>query len=183
MNRLCIAVALLLLFGMLFADSPAFAQGGSTPDAAPLVDAPEQPPAQGASRSFFQILFSGGPLGVAIMLVLIGLSLTAVYLAFDNLLVVRKREIIPDGLSDDVRRLLSEGQIADAATQCRDRPSFLSTVILHGLAELDGGWSEIEKAMEDSTAEQAARLFRELAEDYPHLPAGEQAARRLAAAP
>ncbi len=32
-------------------------------------------------------------------------------------------------------------------------------------------------------AKEASRLFRELAEDYPHLPAGEQAARRLAAAP
>ncbi len=162
LNRSCIAAALILLGGMLLIDAPTLAQPGPAPDEAPLVDAPEQSAAQGASRSFFQILFSGGPLGVAIMLVLIGLSLTAVYLAFDNLLVVRKGEIIPDGLSDDVRRLLAEGQVADAATQCRDRPSFLSTVILHGLAELDGGWSEIEKAMEDSTAEQAARLFRRI---------------------
>jgi biopolymer transport protein ExbB len=160
LNRLCIAA--LLVAGSLLACAQTLAQPPAAPEPAPLVDAPEQPAAQGASRSFFQILFSGGPLGVAIMLVLIGLSLTAVYLAFDNLLVVRKGEIIPDGLSDDVRRLLAEGKVADAATQCRDRPSFLSTVILHGLAELDSGWSEIEKAMEDSTAEQAARLFRRI---------------------
>lgn len=162
MNRSYFAVAVLLLCGVLLADSPAPAQTAPAPEAASLVDAPERPASQATHRTFFQILFSGGPLGVAIMLVLIGLSLTAVYLAFDNFLLVRKREIIPAGLSDDVRRLLSEGKVADAATQCRDRPSFLATVILHGLAELDSGWTEIEKGMEDATAEQAARLFRRI---------------------
>ena len=38
----------------------------------------------------------------------------------------------------------------------------MAAVILHGLSEADGGWTEIEKAMEDATAEQAARLFRRI---------------------
>jgi biopolymer transport protein ExbB len=113
-------------------------------------------------NEFFTIVFSGGPLGIAIMLVLIGLSLTAAALAFDNVLIVRRGQIIPPGLSDDVRRLVSEGQIPQASAACRQQPSFLASVILHGLAETGGGWAEIEKAMEDATAEQAARLFRRI---------------------
>ena len=31
-----------------------------------------------------------------------------------------------------------------------------------GLAEVDGGWPAVEKAMEDATAEQSARLFRKI---------------------
>jgi biopolymer transport protein ExbB len=34
--------------------------------------------------------------------------------------------------------------------------------LLNGLAELDGGWSAVEKALEDATAEQSARLFRKI---------------------
>ena len=122
----------------------------------------QAPETQKSPESFFEILFSGGPLGIANMLVLIGLSLTAAYLVFDNLLLIRKREIIPEGLSEQVKNLLSAGDAPAAAAACRDKPGFLSFVLLHGMAEAEGGWSEVEKAMEDATAEQAARLFRRI---------------------
>jgi biopolymer transport protein ExbB len=114
------------------------------------------------SLTFFQIVFSGGPLGIANMVVLIGLSLTALALAADNLLLIRRGQIIPSGLSDDVRRLVSEGQIAAAQGECKSQPSLLAFVIARGLSELDGGWAEIEKGTEDALAEQAAKLFRRI---------------------
>jgi biopolymer transport protein ExbB len=120
----------------------------------------DEPQAAPSPQSLVQILFSGGRLGTAIMLVLIGLSLTAAYLVFDNLMLVRRTQLLPEGLSDDVRGLVQEGDLRRAATACNDRPSFLAFVLLRGLSEVEGGWVEVEKAMEDATAEQAARLFR-----------------------
>ena len=38
----------------------------------------------------------------------------------------------------------------------------LSAVIARGLSEAGGGWPEIEKSMEESLAEQAAKLFRRI---------------------
>ena len=35
-------------------------------------------------------------------------------------------------------------------------------MLIQGLAEVEGGWSAVEKALEDATAEQSARLFRKL---------------------
>ena len=119
-------------------------------------------PAQRAPQGFFQILFSGGPIGVAIMLVLIGLSLTAAYLVFENLMSIRRREIAPDGLSDEVRGLVAGGRIDQAIERCRSSNSYLAWVMQYGLLEAEGGWSEVEKAMEDASAEQAARLFRKI---------------------
>jgi biopolymer transport protein ExbB len=164
LNRL---LYLLFVLGILWTVRPLAAQQPpgpadfAQPAAAPVGVAPEQP-AKKSPLTFFQIVFSGGPLGIANMVVLIGLSLTAAFLVFDNLLVIRKRELIPDGLSDEVRRLLAENQQAAAVAACKEKPCFLSFVLLHGLSEADGGWSEIEKAMEDATAEQAARLFRRI---------------------
>jgi biopolymer transport protein ExbB len=112
--------------------------------------------------TIFQIIFSGGPLGIANMVVLIGLSITALALAADNLRIVRKSRLIPDELSEEVRDLVVAGEVARAAAACHQQPSFLAAVIQHGLAESAGGWSEIEKAMEDATAEQSARLFRRI---------------------
>ncbi|MEX2173250.1 MAG: MotA/TolQ/ExbB proton channel family protein [Pirellulaceae bacterium] len=145
--------------------APAWAQTSPTPSdvASPSAGAPEETAAASAERApltFFQIVFSGGPLGIANMVVLIGLSLTAAALVFDNLLLIRKRQLIPPDLAGDVRRLVGEGQIPRAVAQCQEQPGLLSFVLERGLSEHDGGWPEIEKAMEDATAEQAARLYR-----------------------
>ncbi len=150
---LVVAMLFVLLAGSLFA------QDAATPSlpAPPTAVAPAKKP-----LTFFQIVFSGGPLGIANMVVLIGLSLTALALAADNLLLIRRDQIIPPGLSDDVRRLVSEGQIVAAQGECKSQPSLLAFIIARGLSELDGGWTEIEKATEDALAEQAAKLFRRI---------------------
>ena len=127
---------------------------------APSVPAPETaaPPPEG----FFDIVFSGGWVGAIIVLLLLALSITAAYLVIEHLLTIRRSEIMPDGLGDEVRKLLSAGRIAEADQACREQPSFLSFVLLNGIAEIEGGWTAVEKAIEDATAEQSARLFRKI---------------------
>ncbi len=131
---------------------------GQTTDAATMPSSPVET----APEGFFDIVFSGGWTGVSIMLLLFALSITAVYLVIDHLLTIRRKEIMPEGLSDQVRQLLSAGQLVEADQACRARPSFLSFVLLNGLSEVEGGWSGVEKALEDATAEQSARLFRKI---------------------
>ena len=114
------------------------------------------------AKGFFEILFSGGIVGIVIMLALIGLSLTAAYLVFDNILSLRKGDLLPEKLADDVRSLLAAGQPAQAQQACQAQPSVLAFVMNHGLNEVEGGWSDVEKALEESLAEQAARLYRKV---------------------
>jgi biopolymer transport protein ExbB len=113
-------------------------------------------------QGFFEIVFSGGWVGITIMVFLIALSVTAVYLMIDHLLTIRRCDIMPEGLSEQVRELLAAGQLAEADQACRAKPSFLSFVLIQGIAEVEGGWTAVEKALEDATAEQSARLFRKL---------------------
>jgi biopolymer transport protein ExbB len=113
-------------------------------------------------EGFFEILFSGGPVGVAIMLVLIALSLTATYLIFEQLLTLRKRDLLPDELAESLRGLVAAGRLAEADQLCRTQPSLLSFIVMQGLAERTGGWWAVEKSMEEALAEQAARLFRKV---------------------
>ena len=124
----------------------------------PPADAPAGPKAKG----FFEILFSGGVVGIIIMLALIGLSLTAAYLVFDNILSLRKVDLLPEKLAADVRDALARGQLAEAEQACQGQPSLLAFVLNHGLSEAEGGWSETEKALEEALAEQAARLYRKV---------------------
>lgn len=111
---------------------------------------------------FLDIVLSGGIVGLAILLVLFALSVAAAYLVFDQVMTLRRTEILPEGVSDAVRQALLTGRPAEADAVCRRQPSVLSVVLLSGLSELEFGWREVEKAVEDSLAQQAARLMRRI---------------------
>jgi len=137
------------------------AQGpDATTPAEPIPNSPKKAPQ--SPNSLIDIVLSGGIVGGLILLVLLALSMSAAYLVFEHAMTIRKTEIMPVELGDQVRELLLVGKVADAEQVCRERPSFLSFVLLSGIAELEGGWSAVEKALEDATAEQSARLFRKI---------------------
>jgi biopolymer transport protein ExbB len=124
--------------------------------------AQNDPPAAGETAGLFDILLSGGIVGVAILLVLCALSITAAYLVFDQVMTLRRTEVLPEGVSETVRQSLLTSRIAEADASCRRAPSVLSVVLLSGLSEMEFGWHEVEKAVEDSLAQQAARLMRRI---------------------
>lgn len=111
-------------------------------------------------EGLLEILFAGGPLGIAIMLVLMGLSLSAVYLVFEHFLSIRRDELLPEELQNQLAASLHEGRWNEAQSACEQQPGFLAFIISQGLAERDAGWGAVEKALEDALAEQAARLMR-----------------------
>ena len=116
--------------------------------------------AQAASQSLYVLL--GGWIGLLITGLILALSLIAAYLVFEHLLTIRRSTIMPEGLGERVRQLLLRGDVGEADRACRAQPSFLSFVLLRGLSEIGGGWSDLEKAMEDALVEQSARLFRRI---------------------
>ena len=123
---------------------------------------PTESPADESPKGFMQIVFSGGWAGFLIILLLLGLSLTAAYLVFEQLMTLRRSDIIPAGLGERFRELLAAGKVTEAEALCREQPSLLSFVLLNGLSEIEGGWTAVEKALEDATAEQSARLYRKI---------------------
>ncbi|MBA2117982.1 MotA/TolQ/ExbB proton channel family protein [Bremerella alba] len=159
----CLAV---LALGMLGSGSSLFPAAGpksaAAQDTAPIDPPVDQPSAAPEKTGFVDIVLSGGIVGGMILIFLLALSMTAAYLVFEQAMTIRKTEIMPPELGDTVRDHLLAGKVQDAERACRERPSFLSFVLLSGIAELDGGWTAVEKALEDATAEQSARLFRKI---------------------
>jgi len=120
------------------------------------------PSAEDSAAGFWEIVFSGGVTGIAIMVLLLALSLTAAYLVFDQWMALRRNEVLPAGLAEAVRQALLTGRLADADAACRRSPSVLGFVLHNGLTELELGWSHVEKAVEDALAEQSSRLMRRI---------------------
>ncbi len=155
---LVVVLAALALIGL------AHGTWAQAPDASPLTAAASPDPTGAAgqpsdsSGSFWTILKAGGAVGAVIML----LSIAAVALVIEHIMTIREPVLMPPGLGADVRGMLAERRLAPARQRCRSDPSFLAFVLEAGLAEADGGWPAVEKAMEDAAADQSARLFRKI---------------------
>jgi len=112
------------------------------------------------ANGLMDIVFAGGWVGFVIVVVLIALSMTAVFLVIEQIILLRKHHLVPLGLAAQVRELAGQRRIAEAVETCRQQPSLLGDVVLSGLGEADDGWSSVEKAMEDALAERSAGLTR-----------------------
>jgi biopolymer transport protein ExbB len=113
-----------------------------------------------APETFFEIVFSGGPIGITIMVLIILCSVAALALAVEQLVTLRQSVLMPDGLRERIQGQLAAGNLKGAYQACESQPSFLSFIVRTSLSEAESGWSAVEKALEDATAEQTARLMR-----------------------
>lgn len=145
------AWSLLPLAIMTWSAAPTRHAWGQATDASPT-----------APQGLLEIVFSGGLLGAAIIFVLFALSMTSAYLVIEHLLTIRRQDLVPDELQNRLREQLKQGQLGEAMGTCQAEPGFLSFVVAQGLAECEGGWTAVEKALEDALAEQAARLLRKI---------------------
>lgn len=104
------------------------------------------------------LLTAGGTIGFLI----VGLSVAMVALIVEHLLSIRRSALMPPKLAETLHRLISERQYSAAEKQAREQPSYLSDVVSAGLQEVGLGYAAVEKAMEDASQEQAARLYRKI---------------------
>ncbi|MEO1993927.1 MAG: MotA/TolQ/ExbB proton channel family protein [Planctomycetaceae bacterium] len=155
-----IIAALFLTFCLL-----AITSRSATAFADPQQSAVDAPPA-GDSRApsgpreldLREIVRAGGAVGYLI----IALSVAMVALILEHLLSMRRGVLMPMGLAEEVHNMLAESQYPQAVERCRERGGFLGHVLGAGLAEVELGYSAIEKSMEDASTEQSARLFRKI---------------------
>ena len=117
-----IAVGLLTLWFVFFAE-PAFAA-----DSAIFEEGQVNPKA---------LLQAGGVIGY----VIIALSVATVALIMEHLLSIRKGSLMPRPLAEQLHNLIGSAQFQQADQLCRQRPTFLSYVIMSGLQEANFGYN------------------------------------------
>lgn len=105
-----------------------------------------------------QMFKDGGAIGY----VIVALSLVMLALVFEHILTIRRSNLIPRGMAEDIQRLIQAGQFKTAEERCRASSSLLGYFLGAGLSEIELGYVAAEKAMEDAAAEQSARLMRKI---------------------
>ena len=106
--------------------------------------------------TFWSIILAGGVVGWTIIL----LSVAAGALVVEHLLTIRRSTMIPQELADRLFQLVKSGDRARSVELCQANPGFLSNVVLPALMQPWSRWDYVEKAAEDSLADQTGKLYR-----------------------
>ncbi len=109
----------------------------------------------GNSKTLDLILASGW-----IGLILLFCSIVAVSLIIRLCLLLRRSVFTPEALAHDLTEAVAGGSYEKARQTAEADASFLGAVAASGLKEVDRGWNAVEKALEDSVAEESAKLYR-----------------------
>lgn len=168
--RTALLLCCIIAFSTAQAQTPALDLDGLAPPVAPDVQ-PELPQAEtvrvdGESEqsstehelSFWSLLQASGVIGYLIIL----LSLIAVALIIEYFLLIRRQQLMPAGLALGILQLLSQGKLGEAQEKCEDDSSALAQIVQAGMLQYEYGWDAVEKAAEEMTADQAARLYRKV---------------------
>jgi biopolymer transport protein ExbB len=91
-----------------------------------------------------------------------GLSVVAVALMVQSLITIRRVNILPDVLREQIQGMFEGRQYREVIDLTEGEPSFLSHVIHAALAEAAHGYSTMERAMEESAEEHTTKLLRSI---------------------
>jgi len=156
-RRWILLAVLVAVCGFYFADlgpvSRALAQNG---DATEQTDSDD-----GDQRTILDTLIDGGVVALLIGL----LSLAAVGFIVEHFLSIRKSQLMPDYVLDEVEQLIHAGQVDQAIEFCHQpqNRSLATSVMLAGLERFKGaefGFAEYKSAVEEAGEDETGRLYR-----------------------
>ncbi len=122
-------------------------------------DAPEPVPQESTSRLFDQFVVDGG---IITMFVLIPLSIATIALIVEHSFSIRQRTVIPADTLNRLRSDLEAQRFTDVVRHTEQDSSVLSQTIRSGLTASGKGYAAMQRAMNDTIEQAAARMMRKI---------------------
>lgn len=142
-------------------------RGQDAEEVVPVADAAEVPAEAPSSLSaktppetILELIVAGGPMNIAFMIVLGLFSLVAATVALERLVNLRRGRVLPGEFTRGLEELTRRGERRPEEYDqlCQRNPSPAAAILKAGLLRVGRPSTEIEKAMEDAAAREAAAL-------------------------
>jgi biopolymer transport protein ExbB len=101
------------------------------------------------SQSFMDIILSGGPLGILIVLTLVVLSIIAVYIFVERYLTIKKAARIDENFMNNIRANVGSGNIQGAKALCQSTDSPVARMVEKGIQRIGKPLRDIDAAIEN----------------------------------
>lgn len=148
MMRVVLLVVFLALVSLLVFALPVLAQAEPAPDSEP-----------GAEVKYFDFfVVKGGKIAFG----LIALSIVTIALTIEHCLSIRRAAIVPTEAAEHTKALIAEKKYLEAIKFTAEDPSMIGYVLNACLIEAANGYVAMERALEESLEDRAARLFRKI---------------------
>lgn len=146
--------------------------GSATSGSAALgTDATAAPPldlkGDGQQRSMLQMMFTGNPIGVAIVVLILILSVLSCILIVENAISIRRSRLLPPDVMQALESALALRDTRAALMICNDidNHSLATQVVLAGLERFrssEFGFAEYRSAVEEAGEHLTGRLYRKV---------------------
>jgi biopolymer transport protein ExbB len=108
-----------------------------------------------AATSFFE---DAGTIGM----VIIALSVVALTLIIKEVMAVRRDQLAPPELVDEVEALFEAGEYQEAIELCETEPCYFTNIVAAGLPKLNASFEAMEKSLEEMVEEETIKLHARL---------------------
>ncbi len=108
-----------------------------------------------AASSFFE---NAGAIGM----VIIALSIVALTLIIKEIMAVRRDQLAPPELVDEVEALFEAGEYQEAIELCETEPCYFTNIVAAGLPKLNASFDAMEKSLEEMVEEETIKLHARL---------------------
>ena len=132
-----------------------------------VTDAPGDGDAGGQPRSMLQMMFTGNPFGVAIVILILLLSVLSCILIVENAISIRRSRLLPPDVMQALESALALRDTRAALMICNDidNHSLATQVVLAGLERFrssEFGFAEYRSAVEEAGEHLTGRLYRKV---------------------
>jgi biopolymer transport protein ExbB len=108
---------------------------------------------------FEQFVVAGGPI---VWLVLLPMSLVAVYLAVEYSLSIGRERLVPKGVGDEIIEQMQQFGTGQLPAKIAEQDDFVSTAAVRAICKSGGDWFRMRNLFFESLQEQALRLGRRI---------------------
>ncbi len=114
-----------------------------------LVPQPQGQVEEEVKQSILDLIMKGGPLGVAIVGILLVLSVMALYIFIERVMTIRNAGKVDKAFFENVKASVTAGNIDGAIAMCQSNDNPMSRMILKGLMRIGKPLRDINAAIEN----------------------------------
>ncbi len=116
-------------------------------------------PAMGEQTFFEQFVISGGPI---VWFILLPMSLVTVYLAVEHCLTIRCKKLLPDGIGNEIIKIIKTSGAQQLKIKLADRNDFVSVEVTKAVTKGSNDWFKMRNILAESFQDQALELLRKI---------------------
>jgi biopolymer transport protein ExbB len=101
------------------------------------------------SFSLLDVIISGGPIGIAIAIILLILSVVAIYILIERYLTIKRAGEVDESFMAQIRSYVQTGDVESALNLCRNTDTPVARLVAKGLQRIGKPLEDINTAVEN----------------------------------